>query len=132
VALVRGVRSLGSLDTAEPGVREETDLCDRGVRFEYGLGVVRVKGLKLWPVSMPDALVDVFQRGLWSRLDTDRGVPRACVGVVVDEPIVVGRREGVSLRPELMEEGTDDCLRYEGGVRVCKLAGRVLRCFAEP
>jgi len=37
--------------------------------LEYGDGVVRLSGLKLWPKPLPAVLVDAFQRGLAPELD---------------------------------------------------------------
>ena len=42
--------------------------------FAYGLGVVRVKGLKLWPTSKSRVLAVLLHRGrLSAALETDRG-----------------------------------------------------------
>ena len=46
----KGLRMVGSLDPIG-AAREECDRTGLGVVFAYGLGVVRVRGLKLWPVS---------------------------------------------------------------------------------
>jgi len=75
VALASGLRNVGSFDPlAEPGVTEETDLWVMGLLFEYGLGVVRLRGLKLWPVSIPEVLVDPFHLGRWAKVDPGRSI----------------------------------------------------------
>lgn len=61
-ARVRELR-IGSFDPLDPGVIELTDLWALGVALAYGLGVVKVRGLKLWPVSTSDVFVELFQRG---------------------------------------------------------------------
>jgi hypothetical protein len=97
-ARLRGLR-MGSLDDA--GVREDTERTVFGVVLAYGLGVVRVSGLKLWPVSISAVLVDVFQRGRLLATEFGRGMPRFPVGVADPEP----SRDGVPMVDILCDRG---------------------------
>jgi hypothetical protein len=108
-SLARGLR-IGSLDSREPGVREDADLIGVGVFLAYGLGVVRLSGVKLWPRSESVVFVDEFHRGrLLATLEAERGslVPKG-----VDEVL----REGV---PESDEADNVDNREPGGRRAIC-------------
>jgi hypothetical protein len=73
---------MGSFEfCVELGVRDGVDRTGVGLLLAYGLGVVKVKGLKLCPVSLSRSLAELFHRGrLSARFDTDRGI-RLPIGV---------------------------------------------------
>lgn len=83
----------------------------------YGLGVVRLSGLKLCPVSIPDVLVDAFHRGRLDSVEFGRGI-RFPVGVVersLDGVLRVDRREPRGLLDPWPEGvGRDEFLRPGG------------------
>lgn len=86
-ALPSGLRNVGSFELDEEGVRAEVDRTGVGVFLAYGLGVVNVKGLKLWPVSTSDVLVDAFHFG---RLDSEEGDREVRFPVGVADPSLEG------------------------------------------
>lgn len=78
VALPNGLRR-GSFEPPEAEVIEDAERTELGVFLAYGLGVVRVRGLKLCPTSESFVFVDVFHRGRPSamlELDLGRRVAR--------------------------------------------------------
>ena len=89
----RGLRRVGSLD-AEEGVKAEAERTGVGIFLAYGLGVVRLRGLKLWPVSMSPVFVEPFHFGLWAKEEDGRDI-RFPVGVA--EPSLDGT-ESVDIR----------------------------------
>lgn len=93
IARPRGLRGCGSFDREE-GVSDEDDRCVKGVRLAYGLGVVRLSGLKLCPVSMP--LVDEFQAGRWPKVEFGRRMLFPGPGVEAGEPAILDSLEGIS------------------------------------
>jgi hypothetical protein len=107
----RGLRPDGSL-VPDEGVSEDADR-PTGVLLAYGLGVVRVKGLKLWPTPMSAVLVELFQRGLLFRADSGREAdPPTGVGMV-DLPAAVADREPSGLRVAWLEGvGRRESLRF--------------------
>ena len=68
-----GLRA-GSWVPLEPGVMDEVDRSVLGVLLAYGLGDVSERGLKLWPVSTSDALVELLHAGRMPRFDEGRGI----------------------------------------------------------
>lgn len=75
--------------------------------FAYGLGVVRLSGLKLWPVSMP--VVEVFHRGRWSSVEGGRGgcvESRLLTGVI--EPSRPGEDIELPPGPNELEKRDND------------------------
>jgi hypothetical protein len=71
-ARLTGVRRVGSFELDEVGVSDDADRCVVGVFLAYWLGVVKLRGLKLWPVSTEFVLIEGFQRGRVPSVDIGR------------------------------------------------------------
>jgi hypothetical protein len=115
-ARLSGLRR-GNFDSFDiPSAEEERIVAPAGLA--YGLGLVRLIGLKLWPVSTSEAFVELFHFGRVS-VEVGRGM-RFPTGVA--EPSRVGMMPRVDMReasglrgsPEV-PIGIEECLLLLGG-----------------
>lgn len=117
-ARLNGPRRTGNFEFCELGVRDDADRTGVGLLLAYGLGVVKLKGLKLCPVSLSDVLTEPFQRGRLSpRLDTDLGMrfPIGVADVLLAGVYVLGGLDSVDSR------------ELNGFLAICDGGARVLR-----